>query len=119
MLRENASLAIMYLLGTISVALLWRPLEWHYLAYCLLSNVLYMAWVCPYCPHYTAATCRAGYHLLSARRFQAKQGRTFSRQFGRNVTVLFPGWFVPPVTDSFAVDRRETCRGGAEHGWTT
>ena len=100
-LRENASLIIMYLLGMILVARVWWPLGWLYLAYCVLSNVLYMAWVCPYCPHYTAATCRAGYHLLSARRFRAKAGRTFGEQFGRNVIVLFPGWFVPPVVGMY------------------
>ena len=81
-LQENASLIIMYLLGTILVARVWWPLGWLYLAYCVLSNVLYMAWVCPYCPHYAAATCCAGYYLLSTRRFRAKENAVkVKRQF--------------------------------------
>ena len=96
-LRENAALAIMYALGTILVALLWWPLGLIYLGYCLLSNVLYMAWICPYCPHYIAATCPAGYQRISGGRFQARAGKTFSGQFRYGVIMLFPGWSVPPV----------------------
>ena len=75
-LRENALQLVMYVLG----ALL-------YLAYCALSNVLYMAWVCPYCAHYSLGTCPAGFHILSASRFKPKAGRTFAREFRRNVIV--------------------------------
>lgn len=96
-LRENALQLLMYLLGTILTGLLWFPLGVIYLAYCLLSNVLYMAWVCPYCAHYSLGTCPAGFHILSSGRFKPKPGRTFSREFRRNVVVLILGWFLPPI----------------------
>jgi hypothetical protein len=96
-LRENAALIIMYVLGTWLVA----PLGWLfallYLGYAVLSNALYMAWVCPYCPHYPLGTCPAGFHILSGGRFKAKAGRKYSQEFKRNVAVLFPGWFAPPI----------------------
>jgi hypothetical protein len=96
-LRENAALVVMYVLGTVLTLLLWWPLAVIYLGYALLSNILYMARVCAYCAHYSAATCHAGYHLFSGRRFHAKEGRDFAGQFRRNVVLLFPGWFVPPI----------------------
>jgi hypothetical protein len=96
-LRENAALILMYALGTWLVA----PLGWLfallYLGYAALSNALYMAWVCPYCPHYPLGTCPAGFHILSGGRFKAKPGRKYSQEFKQKVPVLFPGWFVPPM----------------------
>lgn len=96
LLRENAWQLILYLLGTV---LVWR-LSWLlaviYLAYSLLSNVWYMAYVCPYCAHYGLGTCRAGFHLLSGGRFKPRPGHSFAAQFRRNVAVMIPGWFVPP-----------------------
>jgi hypothetical protein len=96
-LRENALQLLMYFLGAILSGLLWWPLAGIYLAYCALSNVLYMAWVCPYCAHYSLGTCPAGFHILSSRRFKPKPGRTFSREFRKNVIVMVPGWFLPPA----------------------
>ena len=96
-LRENALQIVMYILGTILVGLVSWWLAGLYLAYSLLSNVLYMAWVCPYCGHYALGTCPAGFHILSGRRFKPKPGRTFSREFRRNVFVMVPGWFLPPI----------------------
>ncbi|MFZ5881487.1 MAG: hypothetical protein ACOY0R_19135 [Chloroflexota bacterium] len=96
-LRENALQIVMYVLGAILSGLAWLPLAVIYLVYSLLSNVLYMAWVCPYCGHYSLGTCPAGFHILSARRFKPKPGGTFSREFRRNVAVMVPGWFLPPI----------------------
>lgn len=96
-LRENALQIVMYVLGAILSGLAWLPLTVIYLVYSLLSNVLYMAWVCPYCGHYSLGTCPAGFHILSARRFKPKPGGTFSREFRRNVAVMVPGWFLPPI----------------------
>jgi len=96
-LRENLLQILMYLLGAVLCALAWGPLSAIYLAYCLLSNILYMAWVCPYCGHYALGTCPAGFHILSGRRFKPKPNTTFAREFRRNVIVMVPGWFLPPI----------------------
>jgi len=96
-LRENALQILMYILGAVITALIAWPLAILYVAYSLFSNALYMAWVCPYCGHYALGTCPAGFHILSARRFKPKPGTTFSREFRRNLYVMVPGWFVPPL----------------------
>ena len=96
-LRENAYQIVMYILGAVLIGRVWWPLALVYLVYCVLSNVAYMAWVCPYCGHYSLGTCAAGFHILSGRRFKPQLGKTFARQFRRNVYVMAPGWFLPPV----------------------
>jgi hypothetical protein len=103
MLRENAALMSMYLLGILLTSFLGWPLGLLYLVYCLASNLLYMAWTCPYCPHYAAASCPAGYHLLSGRRFRPQPGKTFKGQFQRSVILLAPGWFVPPLMGGYVL----------------
>jgi Ca2+/Na+ antiporter len=96
-LRENGLQIIMYILGAIMVGWISGWLAVVYLAYSILSNVLYMAWVCPYCGHYSLGTCPAGFHILSGRRFKARLGRTYGSQFRRNVYVMAPGRFLPPI----------------------
>jgi hypothetical protein len=99
--RENATLVAMYVLGTVLTLLLWWPLALIYLGYAVLSNLLYMAWVCAYCVHYSTASCPAGYHLFRRGRLRAKEGREFAGQFRRNMVLLFPGWFVPPIAGAY------------------
>ncbi|HTX89717.1 MAG TPA: hypothetical protein VMC09_00755 [Anaerolineales bacterium] len=96
-LRENGLQLLMYLLGTVTIGLVWWPLGPVYLAYSILSNYLYMAWICPYCGHYALGTCAAGFDLLSGKRFKPVPGRTFGTEFRRKSWVLYPGWFLPPV----------------------
>jgi hypothetical protein len=97
LLRENGLQLIMYLLGTLLVGWIWPPLGLVYLAYSILSNYLYMAWICPYCGHYVLGTCAAGFDIFSGKRFKPQPGRTFGTEFRRKSWVLYPGWFVPPV----------------------
>jgi len=96
-LRENAWQLVMIALGVMLVALWNWPLAGAYLAYALLSNVLFMALVCPYCGHYALGTCRAGFHLLSGQRFRPRPGSTFTRQFRIVVWLMAPGWIAPPL----------------------
>jgi hypothetical protein len=102
-LRENALQILMYILGAVITWMIAWPLAVVYLAYSLFSNVLYMAWVCPYCGHYALGTCPAGFHILSARRFKPKPDRTFRSEFRRNLYVMIPGWFVPPLAGLYLI----------------
>jgi len=101
LLRENGLQLLMYALGAVLVGQLWWPLTPLYLGYCVLSNILYMAWVCPYCGHYHLGTCAAGFDIFSGQRFKADLGKTFARQFKRNVYVMVPGWVLPPLIGLF------------------
>ena len=96
-LRENSLQILMYILGSMLIGLIWWPLGLVYLAYSLYSNVLYMAWICPYCGHYALGTCAAGFDILSRKRFKPQPGKTFGSEFRRKSWVLYPGWFLPPV----------------------
>lgn len=75
-LRENALQILMYILGTILIGLIWWPLGLIYLGYSLFSNVLYMAWICPYCGH-------------------CSLGREFGMEFFDGQTAG-PGWRARP-----------------------
>jgi signal transduction histidine kinase len=94
-LRENARLAVMYGLGAMVVGMLWWPLALVYLGYCVLSLLLLIALICPYCCNYHTRSCPDAYHVLSI--FKPKKGRKFADQFSRYIYVTFPAWFVPPA----------------------
>jgi hypothetical protein len=100
-LRENALQIAMCILGAILIGLFWWPLALAYLAYSVLANVLYMAWVCPYCGHYQLGTCPAGFDILSGRRFKAHPGKTFGTEFRSKVYILVPGWLLPPIAGMY------------------
>jgi hypothetical protein len=95
-LRENAVLLLMYLLGAVLFWLIQPVFALAYLGYAIFSNALFMAWVCPCCPHYSLATCPAGFHILSGGIFKRKTGWTYQGQFRKGVLVIGLGWFLPP-----------------------
>jgi signal transduction histidine kinase len=94
-LRENGKLVVLYGLGAVVAGLLWWPLALIYLGYCLLSILLFIALICPYCGNYHSRSCPNAYHLLSI--FRPRKGRKFADQFNRYVFVTFPAWAIPPI----------------------
>ncbi len=93
---ETSALLFTYALGTALCALAWPPLALGYVALIVGCNLLFMAWICPYCRHCEERTCHSGYHHI-ARFFRPKANRGFAQQFRRNVAVVYPVWFLPPV----------------------
>ncbi len=96
-LLDNGKLVVMYGVGTVLIGLLWWPLALLYVGYCLFSLAVFVATLCPYCFRSAAGTCPSGYHLIVARYFPPRPDRTFARQFKRNVMVMLPVWFAPPL----------------------
>ena len=94
-LRENGKLVVLYGLGAVVVGLLWWPLALVYLGYCLLSILLFVALICPYCCCYNTKSCPNAYHLLAISK--PKKGRRFADQFRRYIFVTFPAWAIPPI----------------------
>lgn len=92
-LWENAKLVVLYGLGAAVMGLLWWPLALVYLGYCVLSILVFIALICPYCGNYHTRSCPNAYHILSI--FRSKQGRKFADQFNRYVYVASPAWFLP------------------------
>jgi len=104
-LRENAFLISMYVLGAALASVLWWPLAPIYLVVGLAAVGLYAVWVCPHCPHYAAATCPAGYPQLLRRRLEVRDGSDFARQFRPGTMLLYPTWFAPPIVGVVALVR--------------
>jgi hypothetical protein len=94
MLADNTRVVAMWVSGIILVGLLSWPLAAAYLGYCLLSTLLYMALICPYCVHYQGG-CPSGYHLLASRLFKPKESKSFAQQFRRYIVVMLPVWLIP------------------------
>lgn len=104
---ETAALVVMLAAGTALAALLWWPLGLVYVGVYVACNLLFMAWICPYCPHCEARTCHSGYHHI-ARFFRRKEGRGFEEQFRRNVAVMAPVWALPPLVGLYLLVARFT-----------
>jgi hypothetical protein len=104
-LRENALLISMHVLGAALASVLWWPLAPIYLGFGLVAVGLYTVWVCPHCPHYAVATCPAGYPHVLRRRVEAREGTGFARQFRRGTILLCFAWFIPPILGVVALVR--------------
>jgi hypothetical protein len=84
-------------------ALVLADLGWTYallyLGYCGLALVWFMAFICTRCAN--APHCPGGLGRLALRLFGTRDGedvaRTFPRAFRRNVTLMYPCWFIPLI----------------------
>ncbi len=101
---ETTALLAIYAAGMMIAWRVWPPLSLVYLAVVLASNLLFMALVCPYCRHLETRSCHSGYHLV-ARFFPRREGKTFARQFQRNMAVMYPVWALPPLAGLYALLR--------------
>ncbi len=100
-LLDNVPTAVLFALGAVLMGWAWRPLAAVYLAYCVLAIVLFWARICPHCPHFATRACPCGYGVIAARLFAARPDGGFQRAFRRNIGVVFPCWFVPPVAGGY------------------
>jgi hypothetical protein len=101
---ETVTLLAMYAVGLVVAWLVWAPLSLLYLVVVLAGNLLFMALICPYCRHVEARNCHSGYHHL-AQFFARREGRTFARQFKRNLAVMYPIWALPPLVGLYGLLR--------------
>ena len=94
-LIHNGPLLTMYVLGVIIISL--YSLFWGiaFIFYIILSNILFMALICRYCPHYGTRTSICGYGLVTKKLVKRKSPREFNKAFKRFIVVLFPDWFAP------------------------
>jgi len=111
MLLDNTKVVAMWVLGIILVGLLSWPLAAAYLGYCILSTLLYMALICPYCMHYQTG-CPSGYHLIVSKFFKPKEGKSFAQQFGRYIVVMLPVWLIPPAVGVYLIATQPSWAAG-------
>lgn len=101
---DTVAMLAMYAAGLAVVWLVWAPLSLLYLAVIVICNLLFVARICPYCGHMETRNCPTGYHLV-ARFFPRREGRTFAREYQRNVPVMYPVWAFPPVVGLYGLLR--------------
>jgi hypothetical protein len=92
---DNVPTAILFLLGTVLVGILWRPLAIFMLIYNLSSIILFWALICRHCPHFGTRACPCGYGVSAARCFSGKETGNFRKVFRKNIAIMYPCWFVP------------------------
>ena len=100
-LRASASLVIMYLLATIRVAHVLVGMGVALSGVLLTVQCALYGLSLPLLPPLCGRDLPRWISSPLRQAFQAKGGITFGKQFGRNVIVLFPGWFVPPVVGMY------------------
>jgi len=94
---DNIPTLIMYFLGALIIYQSSHILALLYCIYSLLSIVCFWARICTYCHYYGKPSCPCGYGIISARLFKKKKGKDFKTVFKKNIPVLFPSWFIPPI----------------------
>ncbi|MBM3882508.1 MAG: hypothetical protein FJ387_22750 [Verrucomicrobia bacterium] len=94
---DNAPTLTLFVLGGLLLGHLSWLLAAGYWAYCGLAVVLFWRRICTHCHHYGQASCRCGYGVLAARFFARRSAGNFRRVFRRNIGIMFPCWFVPPL----------------------
>ncbi|MHC4444980.1 MAG: hypothetical protein ACYTBZ_20130 [Planctomycetota bacterium] len=97
LILDNLPTAAMFILGTILIGRISWPPAIVYLAYCALSIVLFWALICCYCPLYETKHCPCGFGAIAPRFFSRKDDRDFRDVFKKNIAIMYPCWFVPPI----------------------
>ena len=109
---NNLKFIVLWVCGIALTAMLSWLAALAYLGYCIISILLYMALICPYCAHYQGG-CPSGYHLVAARLFKPKSGRTFAQQFRSQIALMLPTWLIPPIVGGYLLVTRHSWTAGA------
>lgn len=100
-LLDNLPTLALFLLGAALMARVWRPLGLVFLLYCGLTIVAFWGRICVHCHHFGTRACPCGYGVLAPRLFKWKGDRNFRQVFRRNIVILFPCWFLPPIAGAW------------------
>lgn len=100
-LLDNLPTLTLFLLGAAMMARVWRPLGLVYLLYCGLAIVWFWGRICVHCQHFGSPACPCGYGVLAPKLFNRKGDQNFRRIFRRNIVILFPCWFLPPIAGAY------------------
>ena len=92
---DNLPTGVMFLLGTALLLPIWWPLSVVFLAYCILSIVLFWGLICPHCHHFDTGACPCGYGAVAPRLFERVEGSDFRAVFRQRIGIMFPAWIVP------------------------
>lgn len=94
-LLDNIPTLGLFVLGAILLGILWWPLAILMLLYDFLSIVMFWGLICRHCQHFNTRACPCGYGIIAPKYFQRMEVRSFREVFRKNITIMFPCWFVP------------------------
>lgn len=100
-LLDNLPTLALFLLGAALMARFNRPLGLVYLLYCGLSILAFWGRICVHCHHFGSRACPCGYGVLAPKLFNWKGDQNFRQVFRRNIVILFPCWFLPPIAGAY------------------
>ena len=87
-----------YTLGSIIMIYLGLFFLLVYVIFCALAILMFLKFICSYCPSYGKSRCPSGYGRLSARLFSRGDPRKFSKMFKLYIPVLSIIWFLPLIS---------------------
>jgi hypothetical protein len=105
-LIDNLPTVSLFILGTIIISRISMIAGMAYFLYCCASIVWFWARICPYCHFYNTYACPCGYGIIASKLFKSKKGKSFRQAFNQNIVVLFPCWFLPPITGVYLIITR-------------
>ncbi len=93
----NVPSMLTYILGTLIMFHLGILFGVLYIAFVVVQLVLFMRFVCIYCPTYDSIHCPSGYGRVAAKLFKKGDVSQFRRMFNRFIPFLSLVWVVPVV----------------------
>lgn len=105
-LLSNLPTLCLYFLGSSILYPLSPIFTILYLVYCMFAIIWFWARICPYCHYYDTQGCPCGYGVIAAKFFKPRKGKAFNTVFKRNIVILFPSWFIPPIIGIYLLIRQ-------------
>ena len=105
-LVDNIPTLILFILGTVLVGIVSWPLAVLMMLYNLASIVLFWKLICSHCQHSGTRACPCGYGVIAVRYFQKKEASNFRKIFRKNITVMYPCWFIPFIAGIYLLCTR-------------
>ena len=68
-----------------------------YLAYCAFALAWFMRFICSHCLNAYNAGCPSLFGGIASRLFKQRPPEAHAESFQRNIAILYPCWFVPPI----------------------
>jgi len=101
---DNGPTIALFVMGTL---LLWPLLlgifAITFATYCVLSIVMFWAFICPCCHHFGTGACPCGYGKVAPKFFKAKPSHDFRKVFKFNIAIMLPVWLVPLIGGAYVL----------------
>jgi hypothetical protein len=94
---SNIPSMLTYFLGTLIMFHLGMLIGILYIVFVVVELVLFMRFVCIYCPTYDSVHCPSGYGRVAAKLFKRGHVSEFKSMFNKYIPILSLVWVVPVI----------------------